>query len=111
VTAVVRRVDDAAGLGRGLGDLDVLADALDLAQDRVQRMFERTVDGVALRRAQLFQIRLDPRPCGAAALAVAPQQVACDLFPRQYGLGDLVDHRQGRTIPKWKWNKWKNWKR
>ena len=99
VAPVVRRVDDAAGARGGLGELDVLADPLDLAEDRVERVLERPVDRVALRRAQLLEIGLDPLARRAPALAVAALQVPRDLVAGQHGLGDLVEHRHDPTIP------------
>ena len=49
----------------------MLADALDLAEDRIERVLERPVDRVALRGPQLVEVALDPLARRAAALAVA----------------------------------------
>ena len=45
VALVIRDVDHAARRGRLLRDADVLLDALDLAEDRIERMLEGAVDG------------------------------------------------------------------
>ena len=58
----------------------MLADALHLAKDRIQRVFERTVDGDALRRLELVEVGFDPLACGSTALAVAALQIPRDLF-------------------------------
>ena len=58
-------------------------------------MLERAVDRVALRRAQLLEVRLDPLARRAAALAVAALEVSRDLVAGEHGPRDLVEHRQG----------------
>ena len=90
VRLVVRDVDDAARARRLLRDGDVLVDALDLAQDRIERMLERAVDRVALRRAQLVEVGVDPLARLQFALAVPAAQVARDVFPREHRLCDVV---------------------
>src|SRR6185436_3742617 len=59
MTSVVRGVDDAPRLGCGFRDVNVLADAFDLAEDRIERVLEGAVNRVALPRAQLLEIRFD----------------------------------------------------
>src|SRR4029434_1544882 len=90
--AVVRRVDDPAGADRGLGDLHVLADALDLAEDGVERMLERAVDRVPLRGAKLVEIAFDPLTRDAAALTMAAPEIPGNLIPGEHGAGNLVEH-------------------
>ena len=77
---MVRRVDDAAAARRGFDWLEVLADAFDLAQDRIERVLQRAIDGVSLRRLELVEVGFDPLTCGATAFAVAALQVPRDLF-------------------------------
>ena len=45
---VIRDVHHPSGARRLLGDVDVFVDAIDLAEDRIERMFQRAVDGIAL---------------------------------------------------------------
>ena len=79
VTPVIGRVDDAARARGGLDDLDVLADAFDLAENRIERMLQRAVDRIPLRRPQLVEIAVDP--LARRAPAVAALQIARDLVP------------------------------
>ena len=85
VAPVVRGIDDAPAARRGFDRLEVLADALDLAQDRIEGMFERAIDGVSLRRLELVEVGFDPLARGSTALAMAALQVPRDLFPREHG--------------------------
>jgi hypothetical protein len=56
---VVRGVDDAVGADR-VGDVvQVLVLALDLAQDRVERVLQGAVELVALRGPQLVEVAVD----------------------------------------------------
>ncbi len=79
---VVRRVDDAMR-AHGADDVrQVLVLALDLAQDWIQRMLERAVELVPLRRAQLVEVSVD-------LLA----WVFEELLAREYRFGDVVQHQ------------------
>ena len=73
-----------------LRDLDVLVDPLDLAQDRIERVLQRAVDGVALRGAQLVEVAVDPLARLQLALPVPAAQVARDVLSREDRLGDVV---------------------
>ena len=77
---------------RLLRDLDMLVDALDLPQDRVERMFERPVDGIPLRRPQLVEVRVDPLTRLELRLARAATQISRHFLAREDGLGDVVEH-------------------
>ena len=74
----------------------VLADAFDLAENRVERMLERLVDRVALRRAQLLQVAFDAGACLCACGLVV--EVAGDLLAREDRLRDVIEHAQWPTI-------------
>ena len=80
------------------GIADVLLDALDLAQDRVERVLQRAVDRVALRRPQLVEVGVDPLARLQLALPVTAAQVARDVLPRENRLGDVVGKHRARTI-------------
>ncbi len=69
----------------------MLWDSIDLAEDGVKGMFQRTVEGIALSSTQLFKVARDALSRDKAALAVVALDVARDLLPRQDGLGDLVE--------------------
>ncbi len=85
VALVVRRVDDAVAADR-VGDVvQVLVLALDLAQNRVERVLQRAVELVPLRGPQLFEV-------GADLLA----RVLEHVLARQNGLRDLVQHLSHR---------------
>ena len=73
--------------------VDVLVVALDLAQDRIERMLQRPIELVALRGPQLVEVALDPLPGFVAAQAVTAVEVARDLVAGEDGLRDLVGHR------------------
>ena len=83
-----------------VGDVvQVLVLALDLAEDRVERMLQRAVELVPLRRAQLVEVAVDPLARLRAAVAVAAAEVPDDLLARENRLGDVVQHGEpARTI-------------
>src|SRR5205085_5862833 len=87
---VVRNVNDPAGPCRLLGNLDVLVDPLDLAENGIQRMLEGPVNRVPLRRPQLVEIAVDPLACLQLALPVPATQVARDVLPGQHRLSNVV---------------------
>ena len=60
VALVIRDVDDPPRFRRLLRDFDVLVDAFDLPQDRIEGVLEGAVDGIPLRRPQLVEVRMDP---------------------------------------------------
>ncbi len=95
---MIRAVDDAVAARRGLGRLDVFADAFDVAQQQVDRMLERPVHRVALRRPQLFEVAFDPLARFATAFAVRVRQILRDFVPGQHGARDFVKHRQGSGL-------------
>ena len=97
VALVIRDVDDAAGACRALRDVDVFVDAFDLAQDRIERMFQGTVDRISLRRPQLVEVGVDALASLELRLPVAPTQVPRHLVARENCLGDVVEH-DPRTI-------------
>ena len=63
-----------------LRDADVLVDALDLAENRVERMLQRAVDRVALRRPQLVEVGVDPLARLHLCLPVPAAQVPRDVL-------------------------------
>ena len=83
---VVRRVHDAVFPGRRDGVMQVLGLALDLAQYRIERMLQRAVNRVPLRRAQLVEIGVNPIARPGAAFAISAPQIFDDFLARQYGL-------------------------
>jgi hypothetical protein len=93
VALVVRDVDDAAAPRRPPGDLDVLPQTFDLAQDGVEGVLEGAVDGVSLRRPELVQVGLDSLPGVELRLAVAGLQVPRYVLMGQYRPGQVVLYR------------------
>ena len=75
-----------------LRDADVLVDALDLPQNRIERVFEGAINRVALRGPQLVEVGVDPLAGLQLRLPVPTPQVAPYVFPRQHRLGDVVEH-------------------
>ncbi len=71
---------------------DAFVDALDLAENRIERVLERAVDRIPLRGAKLVEIRVDPLACLELGLAVAAAQVPRYILARQHGLRDVVEH-------------------
>ena len=88
VALVVRGVDDAAGAGRVFDDLEMLDPPLDLPQNRIERMFERAIERIPLRRPQLFEI--GEHPFAAIRAAVRAPQVPDDILAREDGLSEIV---------------------
>ena len=66
VALVVRDVHDAAAPNALAGMFDVLGDALDLAENRIERMLQRAVEPVSLRGASIPR---DSFRCGLLASA------------------------------------------
>jgi hypothetical protein len=89
---VIRDVDDPPGAGRILRDPHAFVDALDLAENRIERMLERAVDRIPLRGAKLVEIRVDPLACLELGLPVAAAQVSRYILARQHGLRDVIEH-------------------
>ena len=67
--------------------------ALDLAQDRIERMLQRAVDRIALRRPQLVEVAVDALARLQLRSARAPSQIPRDVVAREDRLGDVVEHR------------------
>jgi hypothetical protein len=97
VALVVRNVDDAPGASGLLRDLDMLVNPFDFAQDGIERMLQRTVDGVALRGPQLVEVGMDPLARLELRLTGAATQITRYFLAREDCLGDVVEHH-GRTI-------------
>ena len=91
---MIRRVDDASLLHRVDGELLVLADALDLSQDRVERIFERAIQLVTLRRLQLDEVGEHFRARRVARQAVAALEKTRDVFPGENGFSYGVGRHQ-----------------
>jgi hypothetical protein len=90
VAAMVRGPHHAALRGGRRGVVGVLGHPVDLPQDRVERVFERAVQLVALRGPQLLEIFENPCPRLIAAQAVAALEIAGHLVPVQYCFGDVI---------------------
>src|ERR671912_2109047 len=91
---MVRHVNDAARARRRLRHGDVFLDALDLPENRVKRMLQRAVDRIALGRAELVEVRVDPLARLQLALPVTAAQVTRDVLPGENRLGNVVgEHR------------------
>ena len=94
VAAMVRRVDDAALLDRVDRELLMLADAFDLSQDRIERIFERPIQLVALRRLQLIEVREHLGARRGARQPVAALEKTGHVCPGEDGFGDGVGAHQ-----------------
>ena len=92
VAFVVRRIDDAAGSRRRLDDVEMFDPAIDLAENRIQRMLQRPVERVPLRRLELFEVCEHPLP--AVRAAVRTLQVPHDVLACEDGLGEVVIHHE-----------------
>ena len=96
VAAMVGGVEHAAG-GRGLlRDLDALGVPFDLAENRIERVLQRAVNRVPLRRPQLLEVPADAIPHLESGLAMAAVQVPDDVLAREHRLGEVVEHLVGR---------------
>ena len=70
----------------------MFVDAFDLAKDWIERVLQRTVNRIALRRTQFVEIRVDPFACLEFRLPMAAAQVPRHVIPGEDGLGDVVEH-------------------
>ena len=96
VALVIRDIYRPTVQRGGTRDLDALFTALDLAQDRIERMLECAVDRIALRGAELVQIRVNALPGLQLGLAMPGPQILRNVFTREHCLSDLVKHDGGR---------------
>ena len=94
---VVRDVDDTPRARRLLRDLDMLVDPFNLPEDGIERMLQRTVDGVSLRRSEFVEVGMDPLARLELRLTGAATQIARYFLAREDCLGDVIEHH-GRTI-------------
>src|SRR5258708_39128774 len=99
---VIRRVDDPVSAHGGHHMMQLLVLALDFAQNWIQRMLQRPVNRIALRRPQLVQIRVNPLASPVAPLAVPAPEVLDDLGPREDRLGDVIEHGPAQYITRWR---------
>jgi hypothetical protein len=90
VAAMIRPVDDAALRDRLDRQLLMFADPLDLAQDRIERILERPIQLVALRRLQFVQILQHARARRVALDAMAALEETSDVCPGKDGCSDGV---------------------
>ena len=74
------------------GDVDVFVDAFDFAKDWIERVFQRPVNRIALRRPQFIEIRVDAFACFEFRLPMAAAQVPRHIISGEDGLGDVVEH-------------------
>ena len=72
--------------------MQVLVLALDLAEDRVQRMLERPVELVPLRRPELVEVAVDLLAGLRAAFTVVAAQVLENFLAREDSLRNVVQH-------------------
>ena len=92
VALVIRGVDDAMGARRVQDVMQILGLALDLSEDGVERMLQRAVDRIPLRRPQLLEIGVDALARLIAVLPVIAAEVSEHLLALEDGLGDVVQH-------------------
>ena len=93
VALVIRGVHDPVAARGGDDVLQLLVLALDLTEDRVERVLERPVDLVALGGLELVKVAVNPLPGPLAAIPVPAAKILDDLFAREHGLGDFVQHK------------------
>src|SRR5215471_11706889 len=72
----------------------MFVDQFDLPEDRIERVLQRPVDRVSLRRSELVEVALDAFAGLTVTLAVAALQIAGDVLPSEDGLGDVVGKHQ-----------------
>ena len=96
VALVVRRVDDASGARRRLDDLEMLDAPIDLPQNRVQRVLERAVKRIPLRRLELFEVGEDP--LAAVRTAVGAPEISRHVLAREDGLSEIVRNHEVHAL-------------
>jgi hypothetical protein len=70
--------------------------SLDLAEDGVERVLQRPVKAMTLRRPELVEVRTDPRPHLFTGHAIASPEVPRYFLAGQHGLGDVIEHGSTR---------------
>ena len=96
---VVRRVDDAVIADGAEHVVQILVLALDLPQNGIERVLQRSIDRVPLGRAQLVEVAVDALARSLVSPgAVCPAEVLDDLFAGQHSLCDGIKHGWHRTI-------------
>ena len=71
--------------------MELFRNALDLAEDWIQRMLERSIDARALRRAHFLEVAVNTFARLGTALAVAAE-ILDNFLTRENGFGDVVEH-------------------
>ena len=96
---VVRRVDDAVIADGAEHVVQILVLALDLPENGIERMLQRSIDRVPLGRAQFVEVAVDALARRLVpARAVCPAEVLDHLFAGQHSLCDVIKHGWPRTI-------------
>jgi hypothetical protein len=70
----------------------ILGLAFDLSENGIERMLQRTIDGVALSGSQLLQIGVDALASLITMLAVTASEVSEHLLAFEDGLGDVIQN-------------------
>ncbi len=83
---VVRRIHDAVAARRVQHVVEVFGLPLDFSENRVQRMLQRPVERISLRRPQLVEIAVNALAGAIAVLPVVAAKVAKHLFALEDGL-------------------------
>ena len=83
VAAMVRDIDDPVLCRGTLEAIDVLRMPVDLAKNRVERVLQRAVDGMALTGAQLVEVAVDALLGLLAGGAVASVEIGHHLLARE----------------------------
>ena len=92
VALVIRRVHDAM-VARGRDRVvRVLRELLDLPQDGVERVLQRPVEFVPLRRPELVEVSLDAFARPLLVFAVSAAQILDDFLTSENRLGEFVEH-------------------
>jgi hypothetical protein len=73
----------------------VFVEAIDLAEDWIEGMFQRPVDRIALGRAELVEVPVDSLARVQFGLAMPATQVSRHVFAGEDSLGDVVEHPAG----------------
>ena len=92
VALVVRRVDDAMAARRVQDVMQVLGLALDLPENGIERVLQRAVNRIPLRRPQLVEIGVDALARLIAVFPVVAAEVPEHLLALEDGLRNVIQH-------------------
>ncbi len=92
VAPVIRRVNDPTRACGRLDDVEMLDPPIDLPKNRVQRVLERAIERISLRRSELFEVGEDP--FAPVRTPVRAAKISHHVLAREDSLGEIVRNHE-----------------